>query len=39
MLFEAKQLIAAHGLDHLERDVADLLDTGAYDTAHGHQAG
>jgi MoaA/NifB/PqqE/SkfB family radical SAM enzyme len=38
-LFEAKQLIAAHGLDHLERDVAGLLDAGAYDTTHGHQAG
>ncbi|MGH3822809.1 MAG: radical SAM protein [Pseudonocardiaceae bacterium] len=39
MLFEAKQLIAAHGLDHLEWDVTSLLDAGAYDTTHGHQAG
>ncbi|MGB6160967.1 MAG: SPASM domain-containing protein, partial [Pseudonocardiaceae bacterium] len=39
MLFEAKRIIASRGLDHLERDVAGLLDVGAYDTAHGWQAG
>jgi sulfatase maturation enzyme AslB (radical SAM superfamily) len=39
MLFEAKQIIATRGLDHLERDVAGLLDAGAYDTTHGRQAG
>ncbi|MGH3935522.1 MAG: SPASM domain-containing protein [Pseudonocardiaceae bacterium] len=39
MLFEAKQIIAARGLDHLEGDVLGLLGTGAYDVAHGHQAG
>lgn len=39
MLFEAKQIIAAHGLDHLEGDVAGLVDTGAYNIAHGHQTG
>lgn len=39
MLFEAKQLIAARGLEYLEQDVAGLLEASAYDTAHGHQAG
>lgn len=39
MLFEAKRIIASRGLDHLERDVVGLLDVGAYDTAHGRQAG
>jgi MoaA/NifB/PqqE/SkfB family radical SAM enzyme len=39
MLFEANQIIATHGLDHLERDVTALLDVGAYETTHGHQAG
>ncbi|MGH3527821.1 MAG: SPASM domain-containing protein [Pseudonocardiaceae bacterium] len=37
MLFEAKQIIAARGLDHLEADVAGLVNDGAYDITHGHQ--
>lgn len=38
MLFEAKQIIAARSLDHLERDVTGLVNAGAYDITHGHQA-
>jgi hypothetical protein len=38
MLQLGKTIIAEHGLDHLERDVTDLIGARTYDTAHGrHQ--
>lgn len=39
MLAAAKQIVATHGADHLEREVANLTATGAYETAHGGQDG
>ncbi|MGQ0773157.1 MAG: radical SAM protein [Pseudonocardiales bacterium] len=38
MLALGKAIIAEHGLDHLERDVAGLVEARAYDPVHGrHQ--
>jgi MoaA/NifB/PqqE/SkfB family radical SAM enzyme len=37
MLALGKTIIAERGLDHLERDVADLVESGAYDPTHGRR--
>lgn len=37
MLQIGKGIIAEHGLDHLERDVASLVGSRTYDTAHGRR--
>ncbi|MFC5144773.1 radical SAM protein [Streptomyces aureoversilis] len=39
MLQVAHGIAREHGLDHLERDVTDLVVSGAYDPHHGHRAG
>jgi hypothetical protein len=38
MLQVAKQIASAHGLDHLEADVAGLVASRAYDPTHTHGA-
>ncbi|WP_030592986.1 radical SAM protein [Streptomyces anulatus] len=37
MLQIGKTIIATHGLDHLERDVNQLIDARAYESAHGRE--
>jgi hypothetical protein len=39
LLASARDIVAAHGLDHLERDVQRLVTSDAYDPSHGRQDG